>query len=174
MITAMREQPQMLKTVTFGGATPSSRPPIPPAFPSPAGLAPASGETSPDPVVASGSDPVRVQERGDEDAETDEDDAEEDEYLSALVRGAQVPRRRVHRAPCADAPTERISTSNDPLAALAETLSPLRVGGGEGRASSGVVLEHAPVIAGGTDDFAAVSPPASHKLCLPLASGASI
>jgi RNA polymerase primary sigma factor len=110
-----------------------------------------------DPLTVLESEGIRVIERTttieeDAEGEYDEEEVEEDEYLSALVRGGQVSRRRSHRAPAADAPTERVANNNDPLAVLAETMPSLRVGGGDGRTGGGVVLD-TPASTPSADEF---------------------
>ena len=137
MTTAMREQPQFLK------ATPSLKPSDRSVSPSdPVSLMVGKAIIPPAFLPASPADGDDTLAASDLDDET-EDDAEEDDYLGALLRGATV-RRRVDTTRPSDTPTDRVSLSNDPLSTLAETLSAPRVGGGEGRASAGVAVENTP------------------------------
>ena len=158
VITVVREQTQSMQTATFKGKagflptslTPKSRISVAPPGP-PSVLT----EPFEDPLTILEAEGIRILERTEEDSETEYDDEEieEDEYLSALVRGGQVSRRRIHRAPASEAPVERVANNNDPLAVLAETMSPLRVGGGEGRTSAGVVLHSSPSTASSEEYF---------------------
>ncbi len=143
MITAVREQTQSMQTATFKGNTGFLAAPLSPqSAPAPPGPPSVLTESFEDPLVLLEGEGIRIIERAEEevDPEFDEEENEEDEYLAALMRGGQVNRRRTHRNPMADAPTERVANNNDPLAVLAETMSPLRMGG-DRRTGSGVVVE---------------------------------
>ncbi len=131
-----------MQTATFKSKAGFPPAPLTTPTPFPTPTPPPFAEPLEDPIVLLESEGIRVIDRAEEEAEADDDEeeVEEDEYLSALVRGGQVSRRRTHRAPAADAPTERVANNNDPLAVLAETMSPLRVGG-DGRPGAGVVLD---------------------------------